>query len=162
MKIPFPEVRLNLGSIKPLPLHSKSIAPHDTGHMRRLWDPPCVQGPLSHSKEQVRASTGPESPRKQGLLSSKPGYVPHGEAADHSTENWQASEPWICFPAPSCCHRCPDFITEMSLETCRNSWKWEAGASLIGSNTGHACVRRRRKKKRKGAVFRGCSHQQNN
>lgn len=35
----------------------------------------------------------------------------------------------------------------MSLDACRNSWKWGAGASLIGSSTGHGCVKRGSKRK---------------
>lgn len=73
--------------------------------------------------------------------------VPRSAAADPSTESWQASKPWLSFPTPNCCHRCPDFITEMSLDACRNSWKWGAGASLIGSSTGHGCVKRGSKRK---------------
>lgn len=88
------------------------------------------------------------APGSRRQPSSKPGCVPHGEAADHSIESWQASKPWLSFPAPNCCHRCPDFIMEMSLDACKNSWKWGAAASLIGSSTGHGCVKRSKREER--------------
>lgn len=109
---------------------------------------PCVVVALTTpapSKPGPALAQGCPGSRRQ--LSSKPGSVPHGEAADHLTESWQAPKPWLSSPAPNCCHRCPDFITEMSLDACWNSWKWGAGASLIGSSTGHGCVKRGSKRK---------------
>lgn len=66
-----------------------------------------------------------------------------------STECWQASQAWLSFPVLNCCHRCPNFITGMSLDACKNSWKQGVGANLIGCSTGHGCVKRGSKRKEK-------------
>lgn len=66
-----------------------------------------------------------------------------------STECWQASQAWLSFPVLNCCHRSPNFITEMSLDACKNSWKQGVGANLIGCTTGHGCVKRGSKRKEK-------------
>lgn len=125
---------------------------------------PSLRNPLSVSMQQAVLPTTPALSEPAPVLawgglwsqrqpSSEPGSVLHSKAADHQTESWQASKPWLSFSAPNCCHRCPDFIAEMSLMAAGTAGSGKQEPD-IGSSAGHWYSEKGSKRKEKSCLQR--------